>query len=107
MDEMIPARKITPGERRWVLGFIALFLLLTSLPYLLGYWTQGQDYCYTGFVFGVEDGNSYIAKMLSGAYGAWKFTSSHSAYPQAGAWIFPLYSCWASWLHRLVCTSSW
>jgi hypothetical protein len=91
MSSTGPPSRITSGERRWVLGFIALFLLLTSLPYLLGYWTQGQDYRYTGFVFGVEDGNSYLAKMLSGAYGAWKFTSSHSAYPQAGVWIFPLY----------------
>ena len=97
MDEMIPARKITPGERRWVLGFAALFLLVTSLPYLLGFSAQGQDTVYTGFVFGVEDGNSYIAKMLNGAYGAWKFTSAHSAYPQAGAWIFPLYL----WLGKL------
>jgi hypothetical protein len=91
MDEMIPAPRKTTGERRWVLGFAALFLLVTSLPYLLGYWTQGQEYVYTGFVFGVEDGNSYIAKMLGGAYGAWKFTSAHSAYPQPGVWIFPLY----------------
>lgn len=82
---------ITFAERRWVLGFAALFLLLTSLPYLLGFSVQGDDFVYTGFVFGVEDGNSYIAKMLGGAYGSWKFFSSHSAYPQAGVWIFPLY----------------
>jgi hypothetical protein len=85
------ASKISPAERRWVLGFAGLFLLLTSLPYLLGFSVQGQDFVYTGFVFGVEDGNSYIAKMLSGTFGAWKFTSSHSAYPQTGMWIYPLY----------------
>lgn len=82
---------ITAAERRWVLGFSALFLLITWLPYLLGFSVQGSDFVYTGFVFGVEDGNSYIAKMLSGAFGSWKFFSAHSAYPQAGVWIFPLY----------------
>jgi hypothetical protein len=83
--------QISPAERRWVLGFMGLFLLFTSVPYLLGFSVQGQDYVYTGFVFGVEDGNSYIAKMLSGSFGAWKFISPHSLYPQNGVWIFPFY----------------
>jgi hypothetical protein len=53
-------------ERRWVLGFAVVVLLITTLPYLLGFWLQGKEWVFTGFVFGVEDGNSYIAKMLSG-----------------------------------------
>lgn len=83
--------QISPAERRWALGFIGLFLLFTSVPYLLGFSVQGQDFVYTGFVFGVEDGNSYIAKMLSGSFGAWKFSSPHSLYPQNGVWVFPFY----------------
>jgi hypothetical protein len=53
-----------PDENRsWVLWLRALVMLATTLPYLLGYAVQGQDWRFTGFVFGVEDGNSYIAKM--------------------------------------------
>ena len=85
------------AERRWVLVFAALVALLTSLPYLVGFYAQGDEWVFTGFVFGVEDGNSYIAKMLSGAFGAWKFVSPYSAYPQTGVWIYPLYI----WLGKL------
>jgi len=55
------------------------------LPYLLGYAVQGTNWRFTGFVFGVEDGNSYIAKMLSGTYGAWLFRTPYTAEPQNGA----------------------
>ena len=90
-------RTVTRAERRWVFGFIALVVLLTSIPYLLGFSVQGESHVYAGFVFGVEDGNSYIAKMLSGAFGAWKFISPYTAYPQEGAWIYPFYI----WLGKL------
>jgi hypothetical protein len=80
-----------------VLGFAGAVVVLTSLPYLLGFAVQGEAQVYTGFVFGVEDGNSYIAKMLTGTFGAWKFYSPYTAYPQEGVWIFPLYI----WLGKL------
>ena len=68
--------------------FAALVMLVTTLPYLLGYFTQGQTERFTGFVFGVEDGNSYIAKMVSGSYGDWLFRTPYTAYPQAGLFIY-------------------
>lgn len=71
-------------ERRWVLYFSLFVMALTSVPYLVGFAMQGDDWRFTGFVFGVEDGNSYIAKMLSGSYGAWLFRSSYTAVPQKG-----------------------
>jgi hypothetical protein len=75
-------------ERRWVIGFAVVVLLITSLPYLLGFWLQGKDWVFTGFVFGVEDGNSYIAKMLSGSLGAWLFRTPYTAFPQTGFLAF-------------------
>ena len=83
--------RYSQGERRWVNVFALLVMLLTSLPYVLGYAVQGDDYRFTGFVFGVEDGNSYIAKMLSGAAGAWLFRSPYTTAPQAGVLMFPPY----------------
>ena len=59
-----------------------------SIPYLIGYAAHGDDWQFTGFLIGVEDGNSYIAKMLSGASGKWLFRSPYSAEPQAGVFSF-------------------
>jgi hypothetical protein len=77
-----------PSERRWVLGFAALVALLTTIPYLVGYATQGSDWRFSGFVFGVEDGNTYIAKMLAGSAGAWLFRTPYTASPQAGVVMY-------------------
>ncbi len=81
-------RGVSREERRWVLVFAGLVMLATTLPYLFGYGAQGQAYRFTGFVFGVEDGNSYIAKMLAGSMGDWLFRTPYSAYPQAGLLVY-------------------
>ena len=75
-------------ERRWVFGFAVVVLLITTVPYLLGFWMQAKEWVFTGFVFGVEDGNSYIAKMLSGSQGAWLFRTPYTAFPQSGFLAF-------------------
>ena len=75
-------------ERRWVIRFSIMVMLVTTLPYLIGFWRQGQDWYFSGFVFGVEDGNSYIAKMLSGNQGAWLFYTPYTAFPQQGFLAF-------------------
>jgi hypothetical protein len=75
---------VTRAERRWALKIALLILLLTSLPYLLAYFQSSAEWRYSGFIFGVEDGNSYIAKMLRGAAGDWLFRSPYTAYPQSG-----------------------
>lgn len=78
----------TKQDRRWVI-LMSIFLLgLTSIPYLIGYFRQGADWHFTGFVFGVEDGNSYIAKMMSGSYGSWLFRSPYTSMHQKGALAF-------------------
>ena len=74
--------------RRWVLAFAIAVMLVTSLPYILGFTAQGDGWRFTGFVFAVEDGNSYIAKMLSGSAGAWFFRTPYTADPQRGVLAF-------------------
>jgi hypothetical protein len=76
------------NERRWVLWFGLVVLGITSLPYLAGYLRQGDAWQFTGFVFGIEDGNSYIGKMLSGAYGAWLFRTPYTTALQKGVVAF-------------------
>ncbi|MFM8322083.1 MAG: hypothetical protein ACKOC5_14320 [Chloroflexota bacterium] len=83
--------QMLPGERRWVLGFAGLALLVSGLPYLVGYAAQGADYRFTGFILGVEDGNTYIAKMLAGSAGSWLFRSPYSPEAQNGILLQMIY----------------
>lgn len=76
---------IAKAERRWVWGFALAVVLLTSLPYLLGYAIDSGQWFFTGHLFGVEDGHSYLAQMLLGSRGDWLFRSPYSAMEQNGA----------------------
>lgn len=71
-------------KRKWIILIGVLVMVGTSVPYLLGYACQGDKWHFTGFLIGVEDGNSYIAKMLTGAVGNWFFRSPYSSEYQAG-----------------------
>lgn len=79
---------ITTGERTWIWRFALAVIVFTSIPYALGFALQGSEWRFSGFVFGVEDGNSYIAKMLSGSAGEWLFRTPYTAYPQPGVLAF-------------------
>jgi len=72
------------SSRKFPLYLALIIIVITSVPYLLGYSTQGEDWRFTGFVIGVEDGNSYIAKMLRGSEGDWLFISSYSSIQKSG-----------------------
>ncbi len=79
---------ISKGEFYWVRNYALAIVLITSIPYFIGFSMQGEDWRFTGFVFGVEDGNSYIAKMMSGSFGSWLFRSPYTSYPQKGTIFF-------------------
>lgn len=81
-------RKLSNGERRWLILFCVLVVVITCLPYLRAWMSQGNDWAFTGFLIGVEDGNSYIAKMLLGDHGGWLFRSPYSTETQSGAIVF-------------------
>ena len=75
-------------ERRWCVGASLAVMLLTSIPYLIGFQAGRPGWVFTGFVFGVGDGNSYIAKMLQGAAGAWLFRTPYSSLDVPGVLAF-------------------
>jgi len=88
----IKPQPITPASKRnWLFGFAIIAMVITTLPYLVGYYVQGDAWQFTGFVFGVEDGNTYLGKMLRGSSGDWLFRTPFSAYAQTGAFIFTHY----------------
>ncbi len=85
---MALATKITQGERKWMWGYSFILILLTTLPYILAFSYEGDAWTFTGFVFGVEDGNSYIAKMLRGYAGDWLFFTPYTTAEQGGVVAF-------------------
>lgn len=74
-------------QREWlrVLVFAVLVLLVVSLPYGLGWAQQGDERVFSGFLFGVDDGNSYLGKMRLGAQGRWDFHLFYTAEPHDSA----------------------
>jgi len=76
------------AEKRWVLLYAAFLGLFTTLPYLVASSIGRDAWEFTGFLFGVEDGNSYIAKMLMGSSGQWLFRTPYTAAPQSGVLAF-------------------
>jgi len=94
-------------ERKFALFFAALLCLITLIPYVAGFAAQGADWRFTGFLIGVEDGNSYIAKMLSGAQGDWLFRTPYSSETQRDSWPFCLISFLENLLHLPLSMSNW
>lgn len=64
---------ITAKEWRRAIGFALFVILLTSIPYIIAWGKQDDQWVFSGALFGVEDGNSYLAKMRLGARGSWDF----------------------------------
>jgi hypothetical protein len=75
-------------EIRWLLGFTLVVILLTTLPYFMGYLRQTPDLHFSGFFFSITDSNSYLAKMLRGASGDWLFRTPYTTFPQKGVLTF-------------------
>lgn len=65
--------------------FSVLLLIASSLPYLGGIARETPEWQFSGHVFGVEDGHSYLAKMRQGARDDLLFRLFYTAEPHPGA----------------------
>jgi hypothetical protein len=86
MNEIFPS--IFSKDRKWVLAYAIIVMVILTVPYFVGFSAQSNEWYFTGFVFGVEDGNSYIAKMLRGSEGDWLFRTPYTAKKQEGVFAF-------------------
>ncbi len=59
----------------------ALFILLLTIPYGLGYLTTPPALHFTGILMNPEDTQTYFAKMLQGYDGAWRYTITFTPEP--------------------------
>jgi hypothetical protein len=79
---------VSASEWRRVIVFAAAVMLITTLPYVIGWLSAGDDWQFGGFLFGADDGYSYLAKMRLGARGDWLFTIRYTSEPHDGALLF-------------------
>lgn len=68
-----------------------LVVALFSVPYLVGFQTSSDEMTFGGFLFGLEDMHSYIAKMRYGARDGWIFQLVYTSEPHQGGIVFPLH----------------
>ena len=80
--------RVTRYEWLWALAWAAAALLLSSAPYLLGAALSSDARVFGGFVLGVDDMYSYLAKMGEGARGEWLFHIVYTSEPHQGALFF-------------------
>jgi len=85
------APPVTRREWRLVLMFALIVMAITTIPYLIGWLTQGSAWHFSGFLIGVEDGSSYLAKLREGARGDWLFHLVYTSEPTQGALLFTPY----------------
>lgn len=79
---------VIKGQRIWLWILAGLIVLLTCSPYALAFTRAEGGWEFSGFLLGVEDGNSYIAKMLRGSQGDWLFRTPYTHLPQTGVLVF-------------------
>lgn len=75
-------------RRRRALVIGIAFAVVTLAPYLLACASQGSEWRFSGSLFNVEDGNSYIAKLMLGSESAWLFHTPYTTLPHPGSPAF-------------------
>ncbi|MBN1427682.1 MAG: hypothetical protein JXB07_04800 [Anaerolineae bacterium] len=80
--------KVSAAEWRWVAVIGLIILLIFSLPYIVGLLASTPQMSFSGFLFGLEDMYSYIAKMRFGARDGWSFQLVYTSEPHQGGYVF-------------------
>ena len=89
--EILMRGRVTRSEWRWVLIWIAVALIVTSVPYLVGWLRSTPDRVFGGFAFAIEDGYSYLSKMKQGAEGLWLFQLPYTSETHTPAILYLFY----------------
>ena len=92
LAELDKDRTVSPARDEWLVvsALTASIVLLATLPYLWGYSIHDGN-IFDGFLFGVADSHSYIAKMRQGFTGEWLFTLPFTAEPGPGVFLYSYY----------------
>ncbi|MEW5987142.1 MAG: hypothetical protein AB1791_10950 [Chloroflexota bacterium] len=82
-----------PAAKEWLLvtAVSLAAVLLTLLPYVLGYTLARPGTVFSGLIMNPEDSQSYFAKMLEGYDGGWLYTIPFTAEPHTPAFVGGFY----------------
>jgi hypothetical protein len=75
-------------ENRWYVWLTVLLILVVITPYIIGFAIQTDELHFSGSFIGVDDQNSYLAKMRYGYEGNWLYRSPYTNFPQKGIVAF-------------------
>ncbi len=83
--------KVTRNEWRWVLIWTLVALMVTSVPYVVGWLRSTPDRVFGGMTIAIEDGYSYLANMKEGAVGQWLFQLQYTSEPHTPTLFYLFY----------------
>jgi hypothetical protein len=83
--------KISLSEWAWLGAASLIVMLAVSAPYLVGWRFSTPEKVFGGFLLGLEDMHSYIAKMRYGAVDGWMFRLSYTTEPHQGGVVYVFY----------------
>jgi hypothetical protein len=83
--------RVTRSEWRWVLIWIVVALIVTSVPYVVGWLRSTPDRIFGGLTIAIEDGYSYLANMKQGATGLWLFQLPYTSEPHTPTVFYLFY----------------
>ena len=75
---------ISRAEWKWLALGSAALIILTSIPYGLGWLMETPEHAFSGLFVAVEDGNNYLAAMYQGSAGRWLFHNPYTPEPHPG-----------------------
>ncbi|MGC8879228.1 MAG: hypothetical protein ACP5R2_08385 [Anaerolineae bacterium] len=75
---------ISRAEWKWLVLGSAALIILSGIPYCVGWLMETPEHAFSGFFVAVEDGNNYLAAMYQGAAGRWLFHNPYTPEPHAG-----------------------
>jgi hypothetical protein len=82
---------ICRSEWRRISLLSLILVIVTLLPYVLGAAASTPDRIFGGFLIGLEDQYSYLAKMVQGAHGEWLFHLPYTSTPHPGVFLYTFY----------------
>jgi hypothetical protein len=82
---------MTRSEWLYASCLALLVLVITGVPYLVGWATSGPSRVFEGFVFDVQDIHSHLAKMQQGYRGEWQYRILFTPEPHPGAYVNTFY----------------
>ncbi|MBN1120393.1 MAG: hypothetical protein JXJ17_04905 [Anaerolineae bacterium] len=87
-NESKSAPAVTIKEWGWVIIVSLLLMAFVSMPYVVGLNHSTPEMRFGGFLLGVPDMNSYIAKMRYGAYNGWLLQIVYTHEPHASGFAY-------------------